>query len=132
VDVFAGFDIQGGGAAGSVYIEIPALLIAAQTDDSQQVYAGCYVTRRSNVPTGDSPTPDPNWRLYSLGGAGRRLQRGVGVAGATVYCVTVSAVAQEAEKTCLLMIRVASLLRPDRAPHVVQPSDPSGASRPAK
>lgn len=65
VDVFVGLDIQGGGAAGSVYMEIPALLIATNTDGSQQVFAGCYVARRSNVPVGDSPMPDPNWGLYS-------------------------------------------------------------------
>jgi hypothetical protein len=65
VDVLVGLGIQGGGAAGSVYTEIPALLIATHTDGSQQAYAGCFVTRRSNVPVGDAPTPDLNWRLYS-------------------------------------------------------------------
>jgi hypothetical protein len=82
VEVFVGLDIQGGGAAGSVYMEIPALLIATNTDGSQQVYAGCYVVRHSNV----EPTPDPNWRLYSASVA-RVTDFSAGIARLAQRCI---------------------------------------------
>ncbi len=53
-----------GGAAGSVYADNP-LLISATDNSVQQLFAGCIVTRKSNVPVGDSTIPDPNWYLYS-------------------------------------------------------------------
>ncbi len=46
------------GAAGSLYVEIPTVLVARQRDGSQRVFAGCYVARRSNIQT---ETP---WRIY--------------------------------------------------------------------
>jgi len=56
--------LREGVAAGSSYASLQTVLISIRNNGSQQVYAGCYVGRRSNVPAGDSPTPDPNWRLY--------------------------------------------------------------------
>jgi hypothetical protein len=62
VIVALSFDVEG--AAGSIYASIP-LLITAKNNGAQQYFVGCMVTRKSNVPVGDSPIPDPNWSLYS-------------------------------------------------------------------
>ncbi|HMM27213.1 MAG TPA: META domain-containing protein [Aggregatilineaceae bacterium] len=53
-----------GGAAGSIYAEIPTVLIAQHFDGEQLMYAGCFVTRRSNVQQPENP-PDDAWHLYS-------------------------------------------------------------------
>lgn len=53
-----------GGAAGSLYVDIPTVLIALHTDGTQLTYAGCFVTRRSNLQPPDIPEPDV-WHLYS-------------------------------------------------------------------
>jgi hypothetical protein len=64
VEAFTLLGLRGGGAAGSIYVDIPTLVIASQDDGSQQIFVGCYIARKSNVPTGDNPEPDPNWHLY--------------------------------------------------------------------
>ncbi len=46
------------GAAGSLYAEIPTVLIAQHTDGSVHSFAGCIVTRKSNITEGDV------WHLY--------------------------------------------------------------------
>jgi hypothetical protein len=51
-------------AAGSAYASSP-LLITATDRGVPQLFVGCMVARKSNVPVGNSPTPDPNWYLYS-------------------------------------------------------------------
>lgn len=53
-----------GGAAGSVYAEIPTVLMAQHFDGAQLMYAGCFVTRRSNMPQPENPQGNP-WHLYS-------------------------------------------------------------------
>lgn len=53
-----------GAAAGSVYADLP-LLITATDWGAPQLFVGCLIARKSNVPVGDSPVPDPNWYLYS-------------------------------------------------------------------
>jgi hypothetical protein len=53
-----------GAAAGSVYASSP-LLITATDWGKPQLFVGCVVARKSNVPVGNSITPDPNWYLYS-------------------------------------------------------------------
>lgn len=45
------------GAAGSVYTEIPAIVVATTRTGNERVFAGCYVMRRSNV-------QDRGWRIY--------------------------------------------------------------------
>lgn len=50
------------GAAGSLYVEVPVFLIAQHHDGSQHSFAGCIVTRKSNVPAPD--VPEENWYLY--------------------------------------------------------------------
>jgi hypothetical protein len=57
-------DISQEGAAGSSYASIPALVTSTLDDGTIQHFAGCYVTRRSNVPVGSATEPDPNWHLY--------------------------------------------------------------------
>ena len=52
------------GAAGSIYAEVPVLLRATLTDSDEQLFAGCFTTRRSNVPVGNAPEPNPNWHLF--------------------------------------------------------------------
>jgi hypothetical protein len=50
------------GAAGSLYVEIPAVLIAQHTDGSVHTFAGCVVTRKSNLP---AATPEEDvWHIY--------------------------------------------------------------------
>lgn len=62
VDVFVRVPYHAEGAAGSVYASIPALIIA-DTTDGQEVYLGCFVMRRSNVPQGRDGTIDANWQI---------------------------------------------------------------------
>jgi heat shock protein HslJ len=45
------------GAAGSVYAEIPTIVIATTRGGNERVFAGCYVMRRSNV-------QDRGWQIY--------------------------------------------------------------------
>lgn len=45
------------GAAGSVYAEITAIVLATTRAGSERVFAGCYTLRRSNV-------RDHGWRIY--------------------------------------------------------------------
>ena len=60
------------GAAGSLYAQVPTVLIATKRDGSQQIFAGCYTTRASNV----GPQPFP-WRINQASVA---PAAGVGVA----------------------------------------------------
>ena len=54
------------GAAGSSYVGISTVLIATHSDGSQQIFAGCYTARASNVQPdgwhlfGAAITPAPN------------------------------------------------------------------------
>jgi hypothetical protein len=54
--------VQGGVAAGSVYINMQVLVVGQNTANS---LSACYVLRSSNVPAGDSAEPDSRWWLYS-------------------------------------------------------------------
>ena len=45
------------GAAGSVYADIPAIVVATTRSGTARVFAGCYVMRRSNV-------QDRGWQIY--------------------------------------------------------------------
>jgi hypothetical protein len=45
------------GAAGSVYAEIPTIVIATTRIGNERIFAGCYVMRRSNV-------QDRGWQIY--------------------------------------------------------------------
>ncbi len=56
--------VQAGVAAGSLYVEIPTLVLAGHRDGSQHMYYGCFVTRKSNLQPPDIPQPDV-WHLYS-------------------------------------------------------------------
>jgi heat shock protein HslJ len=53
-----------GGAAGSLYVSIPTVLIAQHYDGTQLTFAGCFVTRKSNLSPPDIPQEDV-WHLYS-------------------------------------------------------------------
>jgi hypothetical protein len=45
------------GAAGSVYADIPAIVVSTMRNGSERVFAGCYVMRKSNV-------QDRGWMIY--------------------------------------------------------------------
>ena len=45
------------GAAGSVYAEIPSIVVSTTRSGNERVFAGCYVMRRSNV-------QDRGWQIY--------------------------------------------------------------------
>lgn len=45
------------GAAGSVYAQIPAIVVAETRNGGQRFFAGCYTMRRTNQPGG-------RWRIY--------------------------------------------------------------------
>lgn len=51
------------GAAGSLYAEVPTLLVARRRDGSERVFAGCYVARKSNLRPTDVPKEEV-WRIY--------------------------------------------------------------------
>jgi heat shock protein HslJ len=51
------------GAAGSLYADIPTMLVARQQDGGEQVFVGCYVTRKSNLHPADIPKEEV-WRIY--------------------------------------------------------------------
>jgi hypothetical protein len=63
VGVVVALSFTMGAAAGSAYADAP-LLITATDQDQPQLFVGCMVTRKSNVPVGDSTLTDPNWYLY--------------------------------------------------------------------
>lgn len=63
VGVVVALSLHTGAAAGSAYMDAP-LLITATNQGQPQLFAGCMVTRKSNVPVGDATIPDPNWYLY--------------------------------------------------------------------
>jgi heat shock protein HslJ len=48
------------GAAGSVYADIPAIVVSTMRNGGERVFAGCYVMRRSNV-------QDRGWQIYRAG-----------------------------------------------------------------
>lgn len=52
------------GAAGSLYSEVPVVLIARRRDGGERVFAGCYVTRKSNLQPTDVPKVEV-WRIHS-------------------------------------------------------------------
>lgn len=66
IDLYVNPVIVTEGAAGSIYASIPALVVTHRPDNTNFYITGCYIARRSNVPAGDSTTPDPNWRFYNL------------------------------------------------------------------
>jgi hypothetical protein len=51
------------GAAGSLYVEVPVVLVANHYSGNIQTYAGCFVTRKSNLTPPDAPVVDV-WHLY--------------------------------------------------------------------
>ena len=51
------------GAAGSLYVKIPAALVARQRDGSQRIFAGCYVARKANLRPPDIQKGDV-WHIY--------------------------------------------------------------------
>lgn len=51
------------GAAGSLYVEIPTVLIAAQNNGKSQIFAGCYMLRKSNLRPPERPKEDV-WHIY--------------------------------------------------------------------
>lgn len=54
-----------GVAAGSQYVDIPTVLIAELRNGTQQTFAGCFVTRKSNLQVPDVPEEATIWHLYS-------------------------------------------------------------------
>ncbi len=51
------------GAAGSLYSEVPTVLVTVNRDGSERIFAGCYVTRKSNLNPSDIPKEEV-WRIY--------------------------------------------------------------------
>jgi heat shock protein HslJ len=49
------------GAAGSLFAEIPTILVVRRRDGKQRLFAGCYVTRKSNI---DTSSQNKGWRIY--------------------------------------------------------------------
>jgi hypothetical protein len=64
IGVVVGLSFQMDAAAGSAYTSVP-VLITAKDWNQPQLFVGCFVARKSNVPVGNATTPDPNWYLYS-------------------------------------------------------------------
>jgi hypothetical protein len=51
----------GGGAAGSIYAEVPIVILATTSDQGQQTFCGTYTLRRTNVP----PFDQFGWHIQS-------------------------------------------------------------------
>lgn len=51
------------GAAGSLYSEIPTVIVATMNDGSQKTFFGCYTMRKSNLQPPDIPKLD-TWHIY--------------------------------------------------------------------
>ncbi len=51
------------GAAGSTYVDIPALVSATHTDSSRHHFAGCFVARKPNV---GGPGVEQVWALFDV------------------------------------------------------------------
>lgn len=56
-------DNQIEGAAGSLYSEIPTVIVATMNDGSQKTFFGCYTMRKSNLQPPDIPKSD-TWHIY--------------------------------------------------------------------
>lgn len=55
-----------GAAAGSVYEDIPVVVTGRLKDGTAQLYSGCYVARKSDIPTDGTADPSSNpWKIYS-------------------------------------------------------------------
>jgi heat shock protein HslJ len=51
------------GAAGSLYAEVPTILVTFNRDGSERIFVGCYVTRKSNLHPSDIPKEEV-WRIF--------------------------------------------------------------------
>ncbi|HWN07854.1 MAG TPA: META domain-containing protein [Pyrinomonadaceae bacterium] len=51
------------GAAGSLYAEVPTVVVARHRDGGQRLFAGCYTMRKSNLSPTDVPKVEV-WRIY--------------------------------------------------------------------
>jgi heat shock protein HslJ len=51
------------GAAGSLYAEVPTVLVAHHRNGSERIFVGCYATRKSNLRPSDIPKEEV-WRIY--------------------------------------------------------------------
>jgi heat shock protein HslJ len=51
------------GAAGSLYAEVPTILIARLRNGRERMFVGCYVMRRSNVPSSSGVVSSNAWRI---------------------------------------------------------------------
>jgi heat shock protein HslJ len=51
------------GATGSLYVEVPTMIVGRRRDGMERIFAGCYVTRKSNLRADDSPGGGV-WRIY--------------------------------------------------------------------
>lgn len=52
------------GAAGSLYAEVATVVVADHTDGTQHTYAGCFTTRKPNLPPQES-NEAPIWTIYN-------------------------------------------------------------------
>ena len=70
-----------GAAAGSVYEDIPVVVTGTLKDGTVQRYSGCYVARKSDIPTDGTADPSSNpWKIYS----GKLTQAGSSNSAATL------------------------------------------------
>jgi hypothetical protein len=51
-------------ATGHIYAAFPVVLFATQSDDSLQLFTGCYTTHRANVGISENPN-DKLWSIYA-------------------------------------------------------------------
>jgi hypothetical protein len=65
INLYVNPPLYGEGAAGSIFVSIPAIVVTNNPDNSHLYITGCYVARLSDVPVGDATTPDPNWHLFN-------------------------------------------------------------------
>lgn len=51
------------GAAGSLYAEVPTVIVAHQRNGGERIFSGCYVTRKSSVRAAENPS-EGGWHIY--------------------------------------------------------------------
>jgi len=53
------------GAAGTLYVSVPVVLLSTLQTGAQQIFAGCFQLSKPNMPVGNPPVIDSNWHLNS-------------------------------------------------------------------
>jgi hypothetical protein len=65
IRLFVGLPAHMEGAAGSVYAQLPTIVIMHLRNENQRILVGCYTMRKSNLGIADNPNAQ-GWRIYRV------------------------------------------------------------------